>query len=173
MFTYVFLLIIMVGIIDTFVSKFNKLVAKVTTMCGSWKSLTSCWIFFCWISLKQIPLLHQVKTRSTPREVIKLWQSSTFLLLTKSYLVFNTFMIQERFGLFCWIFMRSRPLHVGFSLKVNWLIRKWKRTLPWKKNLEFVTNIFNQPADFGEKIVDDVVVEMVLNALPKSYEYYV
>ncbi len=41
------------------------------------------------------------------------------------------------------------------------------------KKLEFVINIFNQLASFGEKIVDDVVMEMVLNPLPTSYEYYV
>jgi len=44
---------------------------------------------------------------------------------------------------------------------------------PMKLFLEFVTNLLNQLADLGEKIVDDVVVEMVLNALPKSQEYYV
>lgn len=43
---------------------------------------------------------------------------------------------------------------------------------PMKLFLEFVTNLLNQLADLGEKIVDDVV-EMVLNALPKSQEYYV
>ncbi len=42
--------------------------------------------------------------------------------------------------------------------------------IPMGKKLEFVTDIFNQLAGFGEKIVDDVV-EMVLNALPKSYAY--
>jgi hypothetical protein len=42
-----------------------------------------------------------------------------------------------------------------------------------EKNLDFVNNIFNQLVGFGEKIVDDVVVEMVLNTLPKSYDYYV
>jgi hypothetical protein len=45
--------------------------------------------------------------------------------------------------------------------------------IPMEKKLEFVINIFNQLVGFGEKIVDDVVVEMVLNALPTSYEYYV
>jgi len=44
--------------------------------------------------------------------------------------------------------------------------------IPMEKKLEFVINIFNQLVGFGEKIVDDVV-EMVLNALPTSYEYYV
>jgi hypothetical protein len=44
---------------------------------------------------------------------------------------------------------------------------------PMGKKLEFVINIFNQLASFGEKIVDDVVMEMVLNPLPTSYEYYV
>jgi hypothetical protein len=39
--------------------------------------------------------------------------------------------------------------------------------------LEFVIDLLNQLADLGEKIVGDVVVEMVLNALPESYEYYV
>ncbi len=38
---------------------------------------------------------------------------------------------------------------------------------------ESVTNILNQLVRFGEKIVDDVVEEMVLNALFESYEYYV
>lgn len=44
---------------------------------------------------------------------------------------------------------------------------------PMKFFLEFVTDLLNQLADLGEKIVDDVVMEMVLNTLPKSYEYYV
>jgi hypothetical protein len=38
--------------------------------------------------------------------------------------------------------------------------------LPMKMFLEFVINILNQLASFGEKIVDDVVVKMVINALP-------
>jgi len=50
---------------------------------------------------------------------------------------------------------------------------KMEEDIPMEKKLEFVINIFNQLVGFGEKIVDDVVVEMVLNALPTSYEYYV
>lgn len=44
--------------------------------------------------------------------------------------------------------------------------------MPMEMSLEFVTNLLNQLAGFGLKIVDDVVT-MVLNALPKIYEYYV
>jgi hypothetical protein len=44
---------------------------------------------------------------------------------------------------------------------------------PMEIFLEFVTDLLNQLAKFGEKIVDDVVVEMVLNTLLESYEYYV
>jgi len=44
---------------------------------------------------------------------------------------------------------------------------------PMEFFLEFVIDFLNQLAKFGEKIVDDVVVEMVLNALFESYEYYV
>jgi hypothetical protein len=64
-----------------------------------------------------------------PREIIKLWQSSTFW--QSHTLIFSIFVIQKRFGLFCQILTRSRPVRVGFSLKVSWLIWKWKRTLPW------------------------------------------
>jgi hypothetical protein len=43
---------------------------------------------------------------------------------------------------------------------------------PMECFLEFVTDLLNQLVRFGEKIVDDVVVEMVVNALLESYEYY-
>ncbi len=36
-----------------------------------------------------------------------------------------------------------------------------------------VINLLNRLVNFGEKIVDDVVVKMVLNALLEIYEYYV
>lgn len=49
---------------------------------------------------------------------------------------------------------------------------KMEMDTPMKFFLEFVTDLLNQLADLGEKIVD-VVVEMVINTLPKSYEYYV
>ncbi len=39
--------------------------------------------------------------------------------------------------------------------------------------LESITNILNRLSRFGEKMVDYVVVEMVLNTLLESYEYYV
>ncbi len=44
--------------------------------------------------------------------------------------------------------------------------------MPMEMFLESVTNLLNQLAGFGGKIVDDVV-KMVLNALPEIYEYYV
>ncbi len=44
---------------------------------------------------------------------------------------------------------------------------------PMELFLESITNILNQLVRFGEMIFDDVVVEMVLNALFESYEYYV
>jgi hypothetical protein len=45
--------------------------------------------------------------------------------------------------------------------------------IPMEMFLESITNLLNQLASFGEKIIDDVVVKMVLNALPEIYEYYV
>ncbi len=50
---------------------------------------------------------------------------------------------------------------------------KMEEDTPMELFLESITNILNQLVRFGEKIVDDVVVEMVLNALFESYEYYV
>ncbi len=45
--------------------------------------------------------------------------------------------------------------------------------MPMEKKLKFVIDLLDWLANFGAKIVNDVVVKMVLNALPKIYEYYV
>ncbi len=53
-----------------------------------------------------------------------------------------------------------------FLIKNKLINLKMEEDLPMKMFLEFVINILNQLASFGEKIVDDVVVKMVINALP-------
>jgi hypothetical protein len=48
-----------------------------------------------------------------------------------------------------------------------------EKDMPMEIFFKSVINLLNRLANFGEKIVDDVVVKMVLNALLEIYEYYV
>jgi hypothetical protein len=48
-----------------------------------------------------------------------------------------------------------------------------EKDMPMEIFFKSVINLLNRLVNFGEKIVDDVVVKMVLNALLEIYEYYV
>ncbi len=50
---------------------------------------------------------------------------------------------------------------------------KMEKDMPMEFFSKFVVNLLNRLASFGEKIVDDVVVKMILNALLEIYKYYV
>ncbi len=60
-----------------------------------------------------------------------------------------------------------------FFIKNKLINLKMEKDMPMEKKLKFVIDLLDWLANFGAKIVNDVVVKMVLNALPKIYEYYV